>query len=109
MPRVFIALCCLASLWLSGCSDSSSSSADPPTPSPSSSSPAPSPTEVPETPEAFVRRWVEADTHMQNTGDGADYRRLSKKCPSCFQGVLEYRGQTGQTVPLIVIDRQEIA
>lgn len=87
MPRVFIVLCCLVSLSLSGCSDSSSSSAssDPPSPTPSSSSPSPSPTEEPETPEEFVRRWVDADTEMQNTGDGEDYRGMSAKCKSCLE------------------------
>jgi hypothetical protein len=37
----------------------------------------------PETPEEFVRRWVDADTHMQNTGDADEYRRMSSRCKSC--------------------------
>jgi hypothetical protein len=87
VPRVLIALCCLLSLLLSGCSDSSSSlsSADPPPHTPSSSSPAPSPTEEPETPEEFVRRWVDADNEMQNTGETAKYRKLSSLCRPCIE------------------------
>jgi hypothetical protein len=83
--RLLIALSCLASLWLSGCSTTSSSTADPPAPTPavSSGTVEPSATPVPETPEEFVRRWVAADTRMQNTGDGGEYRRMSATCPNC--------------------------
>jgi hypothetical protein len=72
-------------LSLSGCSDDSSSSADPATPSPtaSSSSADPSPTEDAETPEEFVRRWVEADTKMTHTGETGTYRAMSKGCKGC--------------------------
>ena len=83
MPRLLVALCCLVSLWLSGCGDSSSSSASPdPPPTPSSSSPTPSP-EVRETPEEFVRRWVVLNTEMQNTGDTQAFEATCPKSASC--------------------------
>ena len=85
MKRYLAALACCGLLSLSACSDDSSSSADPPTPTPSSSEPTSTPTEERETPEEFVRRWVEADTHMQNTGDGAEYREMSAECPNCLE------------------------
>lgn len=60
----------------------------PPTPTTSSStptSPTPttSPTPQPESAEAFIRRWVEADIRMQNTGDAANFLALSKSCGPC--------------------------
>jgi hypothetical protein len=86
VKRFLAALTCCGLLSLAACSDDSSSSADPPSPTPtaSSSSTEPSPTPDAETPEEFVRRWVDADTHMQNTGDGDDYRDMSAKCPNCL-------------------------
>jgi hypothetical protein len=61
----------------------------PPTPTSSSSTPtSPAPTSTsstpqPESAEAFIRRWVEADIRMQNTGDAAEYRTLSRPCSAC--------------------------
>ena len=69
MKRFLAALTCCGLLALSSCSDDSSSSADPPSPTPTSTSSEPSPTEEAETPEEFVRRWVEVEHEMQNTGD----------------------------------------
>ena len=83
MPRLLIALCCLVSLCLSGCSDSSSSSASSDPPSPSSSSPSPSPTEQPETPEAFVRRWVELANQLGRDGNPAPLLEASHRCDDC--------------------------
>ncbi len=61
MKRYLAALACCGLLSLSACSDDSSSSADPPSPTTSApSDPTSSPTEEGETPEAFVRRWVDA-------------------------------------------------
>ena len=62
MKRFLAALTCCGLLALSACSDDSSSSADPPSPTPTSTSSEPSPTQAAETPEEFVRRWVEVDT-----------------------------------------------
>ena len=59
MKRFLAALTCCGLLALSSCSDDSSSSADPPSPTPTSTSSEPSPTQEAETPEEFVRRWVE--------------------------------------------------
>ncbi len=84
MTRGLVALMCCASLWVSGCSGASSSTATPTPSVPDSSAPTSTPTPERETPEEFVRRWVEADTHMQNTGDGAEYREMSAKCKSCL-------------------------
>ena len=38
-----------------------------------------------ESPEDFIRRWVEANTQMQNTGDVAEYVDLSRRCRSCVE------------------------
>ena len=55
------------------------SSATPTSPTPTSSSPAPQP----ESAEDFIRRWVEADIRMQNTGDSSDFLQLSMNCAPC--------------------------
>ena len=58
-------------------------------PSPTASSPAsPSPTSTSatpeaETPEAFIRRWAELETEMQNTGDTSAYRAVTRGCDAC--------------------------
>lgn len=44
-----------------------------------SSTPAPEP----ESPKAFVRRWVEAGNAMKDTGDASEYRSLSTGCSGC--------------------------
>ena len=84
MKRLLAALACCGLLSLSACSDDSSSSCDPPSPTPSSSEPTSTPTEEGETPEEFVRRWVEVDRQMQNSGDVAEYREMSAKCSACM-------------------------
>jgi hypothetical protein len=80
-----LVLSCIASLWVSGCSGDASSTAGPTPSVPTSSAPTSTPTPERETPEEFVRRWVEADTHMQNTGDGTEYRAMSAKCKNCLR------------------------
>jgi hypothetical protein len=80
-----LVLSCIASLWVSGCSGDASSTAGPTPSVPTSSAPTSTPTPERETPEEFVRRWVEADTHMQNTGDGTEYRAMSAKCSGCVE------------------------
>ena len=82
MKRFLAALTCCGLLALSSCSDDSSSSADPPTPSSTSSEP--SPTQAAETPEEFVRRWVDLNTSMQNTGNTKAFRKISSKCRPCL-------------------------
>jgi hypothetical protein len=88
VQRLLASLACCCALALAGCSDDSSSSAGPdPSPSVSSSESSPSPTETDdaETPEAFVRRWVDVDREMQNSGHTGEYRRLSSKCRPCLE------------------------
>jgi hypothetical protein len=60
----------------------------PPTPTTSSStptSPTPttSPTPQPESAEAFIRRWAEANTEMQNSGDTSEFMSLTQGCTPC--------------------------
>jgi len=43
----------------------------------------PTPTEQPETAEEFIRRWVEVDTAMQNSGDAAEYLAMTRGCEAC--------------------------
>ena len=82
MKRPLAALACC--LVLAACSDDSSSTAAPPTPTTSApSDPTSSPTEEAESPEDFVRRWVDVDREMQNTGDTKEYRKLAPKCRPC--------------------------
>jgi hypothetical protein len=83
VKRFLAALTCCGLLALSSCSDDSSSSAEPPSPSPTSSSAEPSPTQETETPEEFVRRWVEVDREMQNSGETGEYLRMSRECRPC--------------------------
>jgi hypothetical protein len=71
-------------LWLAGCTEDPEPIVAPPS---KSSSPAvsktPTETPEPETPEEFIRRWSEADTLMQNTGDPSDYLALTDDCSPC--------------------------
>jgi hypothetical protein len=66
---------------LAACGGGDDSVADPPV-SPSATS---SSTDTPqrETPEAFIRRWANEDTRMQNTGDTSGFRSMSNKCGGC--------------------------
>lgn len=73
-------------LLLSACSDEEEPR--PPIVSPTSPTPTPSPTQtatVPadESPEDFIRRWIEVDTSMQNTGDTKSYRAMTSDCEAC--------------------------
>jgi len=83
VKRFLAALTCCGLLALSSCSDDSSSSADPPSPTPTSTSTERSPTQEVETPEEFVRRWVEVSNEMQNTGETKAYRSISRGCRPC--------------------------
>src|SRR5207253_11144595 len=86
VKRYLAALTCCGLLSLSACSDDSSSSADPPTTAPTSASsdPTSTPTEEGETPEEFLVHWIELNTSMQNTGNVAEFRKISAKCRSCL-------------------------
>lgn len=48
-------------------------------PSPTASSAAPEE----ESPEAFIRRWAQLETEMQNTGDTSAYRAVTAACQPC--------------------------
>jgi hypothetical protein len=59
----------------------------PSSPVASPSSPAPtsgSATPEAETPEAFIRRWVDLQREAQNSGDTEELRSLSEKCDPCM-------------------------
>lgn len=93
--RRALALSVLAPLLLAGCSDGDSQSTPTPKmPESTSSSPSPSESETPEAESAedFVRRWVEVNTAMQNSGDAAEYRELSTKCKPCNQTADQIEG-----------------
>ena len=80
--RRALALTLAVPVLLAGCSDDPEPK--PKIPETTSSSPTPTPTES-ETPEAespedFIRRWVEAGDEMQVTGETAEYRRIVAKC-----------------------------
>jgi hypothetical protein len=83
--RLLAALACCLCALLSACSDDSSSTAEPPVTSPTvrTSDPTSSPTDEAESPEDFVRRWVEVDKEMQNSGDTKEYRRITRGCEAC--------------------------
>lgn len=68
-------------LLLAACGGGADSIADPPI----SSAPTSSPTKPPkqESIESFIRRWVNEDTRMQNTGNTAEFRSMSKGCDGC--------------------------
>lgn len=68
-------------LILSACGGSPSV-ADPPV-SPSAPSSSASPPRH-ETPEAFIRRWADADIAMQNSGNSSVFRELSRRCKDCL-------------------------
>lgn len=89
--RRALALTLAVPVLLAGCSDDPEPK--PKIPETTSSSPTPTPTES-ETPEAespedFVRRWVEVGDEMQTTGDVAEFERLSRKCQACADVVAQ--------------------
>ena len=86
LVRRALALALVVPLLLAGCSEDEPEPKmpDPPT---TSSEPAPSPTDT-ETPEVesaedFIRRWAAIEAEMENTGDTAEYRKLSSECKAC--------------------------
>jgi hypothetical protein len=83
--RRALALTIAVPVLLAGCSDDPEPT--PKIPEPTSSSPSPSPTETDEpeaeSPEEFVRRWVEVGDEMQMTGKVAKFRQMSRGCVAC--------------------------
>jgi hypothetical protein len=69
-------------LLLAACGGGDDSVADPPV-SPSPPSPSAS-TPQHESPEAFIRRWADADIAMQNSGHSWVFRRMSRRCKDCI-------------------------
>jgi hypothetical protein len=92
LPASAAALLAATALLLAGCGDDT----PPPTPSsssvPTTASPTTrSPTPQPESAEEFIRRWVQADIDMQNSGDTREFLALSANCQPCrnLAGVIE--------------------
>ncbi|CAM3587658.1 hypothetical protein [Nocardioides zeicaulis] len=86
--RRALALSVLAPLLLAGCSDGDPEpSPTPKMPDPTSASPSPTESETAEAESAedFVRRWVQVSNEMQQTGEVAEFRKLSRQCQSCGQ------------------------
>jgi hypothetical protein len=84
--RRLLALALAGPVLLAGCSDDAAPTPKMPEPSTSSSTPTPTESEAPEaeSPEEFVRRWVEVDREMQNTGETGAYEEISSKCKTCM-------------------------
>lgn len=82
--RRALALTLAVPLLLAGCSEDAEPTPKMPEPT-TSSTPTPTETETPEaeSPEEFIRRWVEAGDEMQTTGDTAEYSAMSPKCKAC--------------------------
>ncbi|MDR7252254.1 hypothetical protein J2X46_001230 [Nocardioides sp. BE266] len=84
--RRALALAVAVPLLLAGCTDEAEPTPKMPDPTSSSSSPSPSELETPEAESAedFVRRWVDVDRDMQNSGDVGAYTSISSKCRTCM-------------------------
>lgn len=80
-----LALTFAVPLLLAGCSEKAEPT--PKMPDPTSSSPSPTESEMPEAESAedFIRRWVRVSDAMQQTGDVAEFRQLSRNCQACGQ------------------------
>lgn len=84
--RRALALTAVVPLLLAGCSDDPEPQPKMPDP-PTSSSPSPTASETveEESAEEFIRRWIEVNTQMQNTGQVEEYTELSRRCEPCIQ------------------------
>lgn len=83
--RPLLALALAVPVLLAGCSEDAEPTPKMPEPTTSSSTPTPTESETPqaESPEDFVRRWVEVGDEMQQTGKTTEFRKLSRKCQAC--------------------------
>lgn len=93
--RRALALTVLAPLLLAGCSDGDpEAEPTPKMPDSSSSTPTPTESESPEVESAedFIRRWVEVDRAMQNSGKTGEYLSISAKCKTCVTVANRIRG-----------------
>lgn len=92
--RRALALAAALPLLLAGCSDDEPEPKmpdPPPSSSSSSSTPIAEPPKEQESPEEFIRRWVQVGDEMQQTGEVAEFRRLSRNCQACAQVVDQVR------------------
>lgn len=86
--RRALALSLAVPLLLAGCTEEEPT---PKIPNPTTSSATPTPEETEtaepesESPEDFIRRWISVNTDMQNTGNVAPYKDLSRKCKPCIR------------------------
>jgi hypothetical protein len=112
--RRALALTLAVPVLLAGCSDDPEPT--PKMPESTSSSPTPSPTESEEpeaeSPEEFIRRWVEVDREMQNTGNIDEYESISAKCRTCMSVARRIQrifanGGTVRTKGLTILDLTE--
>jgi hypothetical protein len=67
---------------LTACGGGDDSVADPPISSPPTSSPTQAPHR--ESAEHFIRRWFQAGTQMQNSGETEAYRKMQRGCRGCM-------------------------
>lgn len=85
--RRALALSLVTPLLLAGCSDGGEPEADPTPKMPETSSPTPSPSETEtveeESPEEFIRRWVDVSNAMYLTGDTEEFEALGPDCTDC--------------------------
>jgi hypothetical protein len=112
--RRALALTLAVPVLLAGCSDDPEPTPKIPEPTSSSPSPTEPASEEPEveSPEEFIRRWVEVDREMQNSGDIAEYESISAKCKTCMsvakriEGIFA-NGGTVKTQGLTILELAE--
>jgi len=85
--RRTLALALVVPLLLAGCSEDEPTPKMPDPPPTSSPTPSPSASETPEAESAgdFIRRWVEINTEMQNSGSVDASMAFSDECAACIQ------------------------
>ncbi|WP_181309488.1 hypothetical protein [Nocardioides campestrisoli] len=82
--RASLALLASVALSLGGCGqDAPEPKVADPTPVSQTPSETASTTTDGETPEAFIQRWMNASTDMQNSGDATEYRSITRSCDPC--------------------------
>ncbi|MCF6376410.1 hypothetical protein L2K70_02220 [Nocardioides KLBMP 9356] len=85
--HVRLALALAGVLLLAGCTDDPDPTPKIPEPTSSSPSPTASESETPnaESAEDFIRKWAAVEAQMENTGETAEYRAMSKGCKACSE------------------------